>query len=71
MDFDDTVEAINASKINQGVSTSNLLTINYDEGFIERYEGQILRVRVGNFDDGTYGMRAYDASGNTVIDSTA
>lgn len=70
-DFDTLVQSIDASKINQGRSNSNTLTIDYDEGLIERYEGEILRTKVGKFEDGKFGLRVYDTTGTVVIDSTA
>lgn len=69
-DFDAFVDNISANKINRGVAQTPNLTVDWDVGELSKYEGKALRLKVGKFDDGTYGLRVYDSSGNTIVNQT-
>ena len=70
-EFDAFVDNISANKINRGIAKTANLTVDFDKGLIQRSEGNTLRLEIGKFDDGTYGLKVYSASGDTVVDQTA
>ena len=65
------MRGISADKITEGISKSDALKVDYNQGQITRVEGAATRVELGKFTDGKFGMRVYDASGTVIVDSTA
>ena len=69
-DFDLFVDDISGNKIKEGIAQNKVFSLNFDDGTIERKEGDITRLSIGKFNDGKFGLRVYDSSGDLSIDQT-
>ena len=70
-DFDLFVDDISGNKIKEGIAQNKVFSLNFDDGTFQRKEGDIIRLSIGKFNDGKFGLRVYDASGTTIVDQTA
>lgn len=69
-DFDLFVDTISGNKLKEGLAGNKVFTLNFDDGTYQKKEGDTVRMTIGKFNDGKFGLRVYDASGTAIVDQT-